>query len=418
MNTKNPLPFVLVITLVLIVVLIFAGCSTVEYNGAKERFRNYTKERFGNNGGEGEEKGGEIPPPYLMEQIKKEGNPFYKQLQTPGWPPNLSESEKVQALYAPMITRPPFYVHQPYIAPCEEGKNGLFSNSKFQIDCDPEVSAKYYANRPIINPDDYHQLLEFLFKNIAEPFEMDTTTLVHSQMFSSGDDYSEIMKFVMNKINGGVSNLKPFVDYAKVDTWGGEQFAFLNEKIYSFTATDTASLPQQTQATLARYGDLDEPTKYVLSFTLYNTRRSVSTDVIANILCPRKGENHLVSINFGTETPNDGGIRPYQWIENGGINLNAQGIPDCNNEPQWIFGNTLENEFFNTKGFHDPNPSNNVIVEGGVPDSLNDVLNGCDQGFIMECGSAQRLHGGSGYPATQIDVIPKYPQQKIWEVKV
>ena len=34
--------------------------------------------------------------------------------------------------------------------PCEENANGLFSNKKMQVDCNPETSAKYYANRPII----------------------------------------------------------------------------------------------------------------------------------------------------------------------------------------------------------------------------------------------------------------------------
>ena len=45
---------------------------------------------------------------------------------------------------------------------------------------------------------------------------MNTKKLVHSQMFSSGDDYSTLMKFVMKKINKGISELKPFVDYAKI----------------------------------------------------------------------------------------------------------------------------------------------------------------------------------------------------------
>ena len=85
---------------------------------------------------------------------------------------------------------------------------------------------------------------------------MPTENLDKQQMFSSDDDYSDIMKFVMKKINEGQNTLKPFIDYSKIDTWGGEQFAFLNEKLYAFIAEDTSTLPEQAQATMARYNGL------------------------------------------------------------------------------------------------------------------------------------------------------------------
>ena len=270
MSKERCIPLVLMTTILLVAALVISGIATWKYGKTKEKFLNTIPHGVG---GTSSTHPHEATP-----------NPFVQQLNTKGWPPDLTESEKVQGLYAPIICRPPFNVHQPYDPPCEENANGLFSNQKMQTDCNPTVSAKYYANRPIVNPNDYHSLLEFLFNNVTDPFTMPTKDLVHPQMFSESDDYSELMKFVMKKIDQGVETLKPFVDYSKIDTWGGEQFAFLNEKLYAFTREDTAALSEEEQARKARYGEYTGPVKYNIAFTLYNTLRSISTDVILVVL--------------------------------------------------------------------------------------------------------------------------------------
>ena len=86
---------------------------------------------------------------------------------------------------------------------------------------------------------------------------------------------------------------------------------------------------------------------------------------MVTVLSPKPKEYHLAEMRFATEKPDSEGIHPYQFQRDGSINLNPEGIPDCNNVPQWIYGNTLENEFFNAQGFHSADPKKNIVIEGG-----------------------------------------------------
>jgi len=315
--------------------------------------------------------------------------------------------ELQNSLYDPIIHRPPEQMVRNYNSPCT---NSLYPNrtSKYgkgdmTVPCSAYNEAKYYAMRPILNSNTYHDMLEILFEHIKDKnIEIDDEEkLVNPKEFSDGDEYSKIKKFIMKKINKAKDTIPVFVEYKKRDTWDGEQFSFLNEKLFIFQNIDLSSLSQQERANLAKNGKHVENKKIIISFTLYNTLRSLSTDIIATVLFVN-GEYKLKDIHFSSQKDDS----KLQGVNIGkkSASIVDQEYPCMNGGPQWIYGNTIENVTFNSSGFHSNNPNNNYVIEGGVPESLLGVLEKCNDGYLLECGSANRLPGGS-----DTTVYPNYP---------
>ncbi len=332
------------------------------------------------------------------------------------YPP--TEWEKVNSLYSPIICRPPEHSGLSYTGQCTNvlypKSPSPFGKGEMTAPCNPSTEAKYYAMRPLLNPHSYNSMLEHLFQHITEkvPSSINQEKLQYQNEFCAGQCYTDVMRYIMLKINQAKNNLNIFKEYAKADTWGGEQFAFVNEQVFMYTNKNYNNLSQQDQAKLARYNNIPGPKKYVVTFTLHNTLRTTSTDIVA-ILIEDKGQYFLKYIDFATK-------KPSQWVKgtsistkagnSAGINLNNADLPPEQNTPSWIIGNNIENTTFNLKGFHDADESKNILIPGGVPDEFKAVLERCDQASLMRPAGTQgdRFKGGTGSNVTNMEA-PVYP---------
>lgn len=331
----------------------------------------------------------------------------------------LSQAEKLGSLYTPIIVRPRDTL--------TDYKNSKLLKGEMSAPSNPEIEAKYYAMRPILTPQSYEKMIKVLFENIVQevPSNIDEQSLTHQTQFCNGECYSNVMKYIMVLINTGKDTLEIFKDYAKKDTWGGEQFAFLNESVIMFSSIDLSNVSEQNQAKLARYSKLTGPFKYVITFTLHNTLRSSSIDIVAIVIESNK-RFYLKYINFASRDPTN----PVQGINistsagrSPGIDLNNSDLPPVQNTPNWIYGNNIENRTFNLKGYHDPEESNNILIPGGVPAEFEGILTTCDQGYLLDPANTTgpRMKGGySSNDATKATpVYPDYPNtDKKWDVYV
>lgn len=346
-------------------------------------------------------------------------------------PDKLSSYEKLQSLYSPIIIRPRENVSLNYTSECSNvlypkatspfGKGEMGSPN-------PYVEAQYYAQRPILNPDTYEKLLDLLFNKMNEdaeikkpPKNFDSTLFVHPTRFCQdnlcSDSKTGVLKFIMDLIRKTLQKVPPIKSYSKVDTWGGEQFSHLDERIFSFSRYDNSMLSDQEQARIAN--TQKEPQKVVVNFNLYNTLRSVSTNVTA-IVIYFKGKYYLKKIRKTTESPNE-----HTGIEGVNVNTSVRTSSEFNRSPvpKWIYGNTIENKFFNSKGFHDPNQPN-IYIKGGVPDEFKEILEEKEQAYLSFPYNAQNLKGGPqnfSMSANQLNskIMPEYPEKNpTWSVNV
>jgi len=317
----------------------------------------------------------------------------------------LSTKIKAGSLYSPIICRPKEHYGLNYSGRCTNelypNRTSPYGKGEMASPCKPSIEADYYAQRPILNANVYENMLETLLNFIKEKIPKKfiereggfLENIKYPVEFCPDDCYTKVMKYIMKKINNGKDELQIFKNYAKNDTWGGEQFAFWNEKVYIFTKYSENNLSQQERAEIARYNKTKgEPRKYIVSFTLHNTLRSSSIDIIATVY-ELENKMYLTNINFATKK-NLGGPDGYN-IDNtkGGIDNNNNSLP-VPETPQWIFGNTVENKTFNVHGFHDPEPKNNITIPGGYPEEFENYLNNHEQAYLLKGGSAQRLKGG------------------------
>lgn len=344
----------------------------------------------------------------------------------------LSNKEKINSLYSPIICRPPEHSALTYNGNCTSllypKSTSPWGKGEMAAPCDPAIEAKYYAMRPLLQSHGYEAMLQILFEHITEkvPSSVNQESLVNQNELCDKNCYSTVMKFILGRINEAKNKLKVFKDYAKNDTWGGEQFAFLNEKVFSYTDKDYSILTQQEQARIARNGDVEGPMKLVITFTLHNTLRSASTDLVA-IVIRTQGKYFLKFIDFATKQPTNklSGVSISTKAGSApGINLNNASLPPGPNKPEWIYGNTMENQTFNLKGFHDPDEKQNILIPGGVPSEFEGVLQKCDQAYLLKPDSGQgpRFKGGKGNnDATKTaPIYPMMPNKNTmkWEVNV
>lgn len=324
--------------------------------------------------------------------------------------------EKVNSLYSPIICRPPEHSGLTYSGKC----TGILypktpsphGKGEMTAPCNPHIEAKYYAMRPLITSENYHKMLEILFKSITQEYE-DKEEKWFQNEFCNSECYSDVMKFIMKQINTAKNELGIFKEYAKNDTWGGEQFAFLNENVFSFTTKDYQTLSEQDRAKAARYNKMLGPKKYIVTFTLHNTLRSSSTDIVA-IVFQKEKKMILSYINFATKKETN----PFEsaQVTNKSGNIITGLSPPQQNTPSWIYGNNIENVTFNLKGFHDPDENKNILIPGGVPSEFKEVLQKCDQASLMKTSGNQgtMYKGGTGPNATNMasPVYPNFPNKE------
>lgn len=317
----------------------------------------------------------------------------------------LTKWEKVNSLYSPIICRPPENYSRTYSGNCRNflypKSTTSFGKGEMSAPCKPEIEAKYYAMRPLLTPETYNKMLQKVFNKISQKFSPDVKEW-HSNEFCNTECYGDLMKYIMEKIN--IASKEVFSQYSKNDTWGGEQFAFLNEQVFTFTTTKPP-ISEQEQAYQARYGLNKGPKKFIVAFTLHNTLRSTSTDCIA-IIYEIDGVKTLSNIEFSTK-------KSTNWL------ANKEPI-SFQQSPSWIYGNNLENETFNTKGFHDPDPSKNITIPGGVPQEFKEILQKCDQAYLLKpSGNQGPRFKGAPFGSNNINkTAPIRTQNEIWEVNV
>lgn len=317
---------------------------------------------------------------------------------------NLSTELRANSLYSPIVCRPPEHYGLEYSGRCTNElypqQTSPYGKGEMAKPCKPSVEAKYYAQRPIINPNSYEKMLDSLLQSIQEPVpgKYNTDNMIHPLEFCPDDCYTNVMKYIMEKINFAKKHLPVFKEFAKNDTWGGEHYAFWNEKVFVFTKHSEAGLSQQERAEIARYNkNGGEARKYVVTFTLHNTTRSSSTDLVATVY-EFENRKYLTRIDFASRLRGDpnapkGISISRAGVRSGSVNLNNNDLP-VPEMPQWIFGNTVENKTFNANGFHDPDPSKNILIPGGVPPEFEEYLDNHKQAYLLKGGSAMRLPGG------------------------
>lgn len=296
-------------------------------------------------------------------------------------------------LYSNIISRPKQKNIRKYSGNCTNElypqKTSRFGGGEMTIPCDPSVESEHYGMRPILNSNNYHEIIEHLFDYMSEKISYDDSKLKYKEEFSNENEYTHVMKFLMDRIYSTMEILPVFSEYAKNDTWKGEHFVFLNEQIFIFSENDTSNMSQQQRALLARVENTKNDKKIIVKFTLYNTKRSISSDVISELLLI-DNKLKIKSIDFASKKQ-ENWVEAFQQGKKNGINI------DCINkdEPSWIFGNTIENESFNCKGFKSENESENYTIKGGVPEELIPMLQNCQNTNLLPCNTFQTLDGGS-----------------------
>lgn len=346
----------------------------------------------------------------------------------------LTQQEKKDSLYSPFIIRPLEGVTLDYSGQCT---HELFPKSSVHGKGEmgspnAGVEAKYYAQRPLLNPDEYHKMLELLFNHITKKSQKKLPNFIreiqdlfiYQDQFSQGDTYSDVMKHIMKTINQSKKQVKELVEYAKKDTWGGENFGFLDQKVFSFSRYNSSQLSEQDRARLAN--DRNEPKKLVVNFDLYNTLRSTATNVNVSVFY-FKGRYYIEHIDFSTKKTSSGGLEPYSFSSDKQsivIDQSKNGYKDRNPTPHWIIANTIENTLFNNKGFHGTDDEN-IYIEGGVPDEFKEVLKNNPNGYLLKFNSGQNIgNGGALFPSngskTNADITPNFPTSKLprWRASV
>ena len=154
----------------------------------------------------------------------------------------LTPKEKRDSLYSPFVIRPREVASVKYGGNC---RNVLFPlatpphGKGIMSTPNAKVEASYYAQRPLLNPDTYYKMLDNLFRYIKKnytknPPNVDKSLFIYSNSFCQRNCFTESMKFVMGIINSAKKQEPSMKAYANVDNWGGEQFAYLEEKVFMF----------------------------------------------------------------------------------------------------------------------------------------------------------------------------------------
>lgn len=274
-----------------------------------------------------------------------------------------------------------------------------YSDKKFQQWCSEENAINYHAMRPLISPTQYIKNLKKMFKEIIDrngPFKSPKGPDNDSYMaVFCTETQAFLMKWLMQKIALQVTKMP---EMQRNGPWKYEMFYDTDVNIYQFVNPDSS-------------------TYFKIIFNLYNPLRSTSSMVYATIYMT-KNEPSLIDMDF----INNQSMEDYMAPQNGfgpitGYNINETfgsagggmgialpqpiGFPNTPegqkmqndyylknpNEFDWNYKNTLEVQKFNKDGFYSNVPSDNIEIEGGVPESLKKALreSNCKEANLMSC---------------------------------
>lgn len=290
--------------------------------------------------------------------------------------------------YQPSIIRPPdFTGHRKSTADGTACSWPCYSGSKNQEWCNEDDAINYYAMRPLVTPKNYNGWLTNLFNVIVTPgnsvvklldsklvpkiFCSDTTTGERGP-FSIEDEQQKLMKWLMERIAGGVNKIPQMKKNA---SWVNEEFHHTDVNMYAFEADD------------------GKGSVYKVIFNLYNPLRSTSTLVEAVVISPNNRGYVLAKMDFVNKGEWDStnmnlpeGMRGYNLPKANGdlvIDTNSPGLPNST-LLHWNYANTLNIQEFNEFGYYEH--GKNLEIKGGVPDSLKSAISKYEGKMLLECG--------------------------------
>jgi len=307
---------------------------------------------------------------------------------------DLTEKEKRDSLYSPFIIRPP---ERNSLTFTPDG-NELFplASSPFgkgeMGSPEAQIEAKYYAQTPLLNPGEYYNLLGQLFAKmrpdpLPEKIKDTRENFIYQNKFCQAYKGKDLIRFVMNKINRAKKGNRLYKALAKADTWGGEHWTPLDPIIFAFSKYDSTRLSEQEQARMAQRGT--EPLKLVVNFTLYNTFRSIATNVSV-LLYSYQGKYYLQEIGITSKNPQV----PKEATLGG----------DMSPKPQWIYGNTIEQQMFNKWGTP---VKDGHYIKGGIPQEFEEIVNKYPDAYLEELNRDQHPKACTG--GTPCPTFPKTP---------
>lgn len=267
-----------------------------------------------------------------------------------------------------------------------ECKWPCYSDLKHEKWCDESNAIKYHAMRPLLNPQQYNDLLKQMFRLITDHNVPMKLTPNDSQFTSIQCTYNveSIMKWLMGRVALAVSKMPAM---HKNSTWGVEQFSYTDVQPYQFISDN---------------GQVH----FKIVFNLYNALRSTATLVVAHIYL--QGSTPLLQkIDF----VNNEEMTDFTGPQNGWGPINGQnitgdieqfeplGVPESPdgmrtykkqwmndpNEFDWLYQNTLPVQKFNQYGFYSNELKDNLDIKGGVPDSLKKQIRSCSNDQLSAC---------------------------------
>jgi hypothetical protein len=254
-----------------------------------------------------------------------------------------------------------------------------YAASKFQQWCSPEVAINYYGMRPILEPNQYNNLLRKLFSKIVENNTNSTIqrniTLSGSNKWSSvfcDDSSDNLMEWVLSEVQKAVLMIP---EMKKNGPYQYEEFHYTDPQFFEFITSDGKMF-------------------YKIVFNLYNALRSVSSLVETSIEVRDNKKFVIVHMSFvndkelASDSTDTHGIQGYNV---GLAGSNKQIDIDVGPSPtliDWNYGNTLLKQEFNSHGFFDP--TNNIKVTADMSENLRNKVRSFEKqsnSYLMPAGS-------------------------------
>jgi hypothetical protein len=295
--------------------------------------------------------------------------------------------------------------------PCSAGSN-------YQTWCSEENAQKYYAMRPIIEPNDYNNMLKKMFtlvvdknasgiteiypnnpvwtpkeKNLKMGDKPDYAYALTSSLFCN-DSIDSVMKFIMQKIAIAVSKMP---EMKRNSSWVTEQFHYTDPQPFQFIDPTINAV------------------YYKIVFNLYNPLRSTSTLVQTTVrMSGTPGAANpviILDMDFVNTREWDStgmkvdGIASYNDTTNGiSTQYNGPNGPNAT-EIGWNYGNTLLDQKFNKYGFFEDGA--NVDISGGMSDNMRQNVRQFQDNatsYLLPCNKASfnglQIDSGGRYGLT------------------
>lgn len=260
-------------------------------------------------------------------------------------------------------------------------------SSMYQKWCSEKTAVDYYGMRPLIGADAYNKNLQKMFNGMIDkrgPFNnanRGPPTDQYEAVFCQTSQ-KDMMQWIMGKVALQVSKMPEMQRNGPLKE---ERFFETDVLMYQFINPDSSVY-------------------YKIVFNLYNPSRSISTLVYVVVYIV-SGTASLVDMGFVNEmiSPDNEGYEPFGGYNVSGDILQPE-LMGFENTPEgekswiqykrenpdefdWNYQNTLPVQKFNTDGYYSNDPVKNIEIEGGLPDSLKQIIRerSCEEANLMPC---------------------------------